>query len=185
MLGDLRPIQFKYSAKGLEVLNNGHTIQVQRTSSGSIAVGGEEYELLQLHFHHPSEHTVQGEAYPMEMHLVHKSTDGELAVVGVFFREGAHNPHIEEIWESMPAQAAEETTAETQVNAADLLPEDRRYWHYAGSLTTPPCTEGVRWYVLKTPISVSREQVATFSSVMHDNARPVQPLYERGMISSK
>ncbi|HHD11293.1 MAG TPA: carbonic anhydrase family protein [Deltaproteobacteria bacterium] len=177
----MKPLKFSYKkAKKLHVVNNGHTIKVSYPA-GSIfdAPNGKKYELLQFHFHAPSEHTVGGKAYPMEMHLVHKSKDGKIAVVGVFIKEGAHNKAIEKIWEELPEKEGETEDVEEALSAAELLPASRSYYHYNGSFTTPPCTEGVNWFVITEPIELSKKQIDKFRSIMDGNARPVQPLNER------
>jgi len=182
---NLPAIQFDYKPGGLEILNNGHTIQVNRAAGSSITVGGEKYELLQFHFHTPSENTVNDTAFPIEMHLVHKNARGELAVVGVFSRAGGKNAVLEKAWEHMPRKAGDKKMiTSVSINAADLLPADRGYYSFKGSLTTPPCSEGVKWMVLKTPTEVSGEQIKQFTGVIGTNARPVQPIHARtlGMI---
>ena len=183
---DLQPIQFDYKTVKLEILNNGHTIQVNRGQGSSITVDGEKYDLLQFHFHTPSENTVGGKPYDMEMHLVHKSAKGQLAVVGVFLKAGKDNAVLAKAWEHMPSHAGhKEQVASVSLNAADLLPADRSYNRFNGSLTTPPCSEGVKWFVMKQPIEVSAAQVQAFAKVIGHNARPVQPLNDRFVLSSK
>jgi len=177
---NLPAIQFDYKPGSLEILNNGYTIQVNHAAGSSITVGGEKYELLQFHFHTPSENTIDGKSFPMEMHLVHKNTKGQLAVVGVFSKEGAKNTVLSKAWEHTPQKAGDkEKVASVSINAADLLPVDRSYYSFKGSLTTPPCSEGVKWMVLKTPTEVSREQIEKFIKVIGNNARPVQPMHMR------
>jgi len=177
---NLPAIQFDYKPGSLEILNNGYTIQVNHAAGSSITVGEEKYELLQFHFHTPSENTVDGKSFPMEMHLVHKNAKGQLAVVGVFSKEGAKNTVLSKAWEHTPRQAGDkEKVASVSINAADLLPVDRSYYSFKGSLTTPPCSEGVKWMVLKMPTEVSREQIEQFIKVMGNNARPVQPMHMR------
>ncbi|HHI94822.1 MAG TPA: carbonic anhydrase family protein [Gammaproteobacteria bacterium] len=177
---NLPAIQFDYKPGSLEILNNGHTIQVNRAAGSSITVGGEKYELLQFHFHTPSENTVGGKAFPMEMHLVHKNAKGQLAVVGVFSKAGGKNAVLDKAWKHMPHHAGDkEKVASVSINAADLLPADRSYYSFKGSLTTPPCSEGVKWMVLKTPTEASSEQIKQFTKVIGANARPVQPMHER------
>jgi carbonic anhydrase len=177
---DSNPIQFDYKAAQLDIVNNGHTIQINRPAGSAITVDGERFELLQFHFHTPSENSVGGKPYDMEMHLVHKSAKGELAVVGVFLKAGENNAVIDEAWQHMPHHAGDkEQVASVSINAADLLPSDRSYARFSGSLTTPPCSEGVRWMVMKQPIEVSAAQVKQFASVVGKNARPVQPLNNR------
>ncbi len=177
---NLPVIQFDYKPGSLEVLNNGHTIQVNHAAGSSITVDGEKYELLQFHFHTPSENIVDGKSFPKEMHLVHKNARGQLAVVGVFTKIGAKHRVLNKIWDHMPRKAGEKKMmASVSINAADLLPADRGYYSFNGSLTTPPCSEGVKWMVLKTPIEASSEQIKRFIQVIGTNARPVQPTHAR------
>ncbi len=177
---NLPVIQFDYKPDSLEILNNGHTIQVNHAAGSSITVGGEKYELLQFHFHTPSENIVGGKAFPKEMHLVHKSAKGQLAVVGVFAKAGNKNTALDKIWEHMPSKVGDKKmVASISVNAAELLPADRSYYSFNGSLTTPPCSEGVKWMVLKTPIEASNAQIKQFTKVIGSNARPVQPIHAR------
>lgn len=178
---NLPKISFNYKAVPLKVLNNGHTIQVDQQGGGTAKIDGKEYNLLQFHFHAPSEHTVSGKSYPMEFHLVHKNAEGRLAVVGVFIKEGKENPALKAAWENMPDKGGvEKAVASANFNSADILPKDKDGFHrYEGSLTTPPCSEGVLWTVLKEPIEMSKAQIDKFKSLMHENARPVQPLHGR------
>ena len=177
---DLPNIQFDYQPGSLEILNNGHTIQVNRAAGSSITVAGEKFELLQFHFHTPSENTIDGNPFPMEMHLVHKSAKGQLAVVSVFSKAGTNNAVLDKAWSHIPQHAGDKkSVASVSINAADLLPTDRSYYRFAGSLTTPPCSEGVKWMVMKTPTEVSDNQLAKFTQIIGANARPVQALNSR------
>ncbi len=179
----LTDIQFNYNPSALTIKNNGHTIQVDYAEGSSITVDGTEYLLKQFHFHHPSEHTIAAWSIPMEMHLVHADADGNLAVVGVLIKEGAaDNAAFAPVWDNLPAEEVEPTVIDgATINAADLLPADRTYDTYSGSLTTPPCSENVKWLVLTTPIELSVEQIAAFSDIFELNARPVQPLNDRSV----
>ena len=177
---NLSPIKFSYKESGLKIINNGHTIQVNYGQGSSITFDGKTYDLLQFHFHSPSEHTSNGKAHNMEAHLVHKNQDGELAVVGVFLTKGKQNDFIETLWAHLPEKVGKEEAAENvRIQAAQLLPADQSFYRYQGSLTTPPCSEGVVWSVMETPVEVSEEQISRFTAAIHDNARPVQPLNER------
>jgi carbonic anhydrase len=161
-------------------INNGHTIQINYSEGDTLTVGDTSYELIQFHFHAPSEHTVHGKHYPMEMHFVHKSPSGALAVVGVFIEQGAHNAAFDAIWSNLPTQKGVESHFEhIQVNVDDLLPHSHKSYRYDGSLTTPPCSEGVRWIVMKSPIHLSAEQIGKFTALVKENNRPVQPLHHR------
>lgn len=184
--GNVGPIAFSYSASPLKVLNNGHTIQANYQPGSSIRIGEETYNLLQLHFHSPSEHLVKGASSNMEAHLVHKNDKGQLAVVGVMIKEGKANSNIQAIWDNIPQEVNKEKTVDgATLNAANLLPQDKSYYHYKGSLTTPPCSEGVRWFVLKTHMEASAEQITKFLSVVHENARPAQPLQGRSIVEAQ
>lgn len=183
---NLGAIAFSYSSTPLKVLNNGHTIQANYQPGSSIRIGEETYNLLQLHFHSPSEHQVKGASSNMEMHLVHKNDKGQLAVVGVMIKEGKADANIQAIWDNIPSEINKvKEVSGVSINATDMLPQDRSYYHYSGSLTTPPCSEGVSWFVLKTPMEASAEQISKFLSVVHENARPVQPLHGRSIVEAQ
>ncbi len=178
-------VAFSYQGTPLNIINNGHTIQVNYQPGSTVTVDAQTYELLQFHFHTPSEHKVNGESFKMEMHLVHKKGEGELAVVGVLMKEGQANRFLDAIIQHIPKHAEERSMVEAvTINAADVLPESGEYFHYYGSLTTPPCSEGVNWSVLKTPVEASAAQIEAFHSVMGDNARPVQQVNQRFLLMS-
>lgn len=180
---DLADIGFQYQAGGREVVNNGHTIQVNYAPGSSIALDGHVFELKQFHFHSPSENRIAGISYPLEAHFVHADQDGNLAVVAVMFSEGPANDALAAAWAQMPEQAGGTNTLEAAVAAADLLPANHGYYRFNGSLTTPPCSEGVWWLVMKQPVSASKAQIEQFSHVMHHaNNRPVQPLNARPIL---
>jgi len=182
----LAPIAFDYRDAALEILNNGHTIQVNRGEGSSISVDGEKYELVQFHFHTPSENTVGGKPFDMELHLVHKNAQGRLAVVGIFMKAGAENVVLGKAWGHMPSHAGHtEQVASVSINPADLLPANRTYTGFNGSLTTPPCSEGVKWFVMQDAVEVSSAQVKQFAQVVGSNARPTQPLNGRFVLSAK
>ncbi|TAN62687.1 carbonic anhydrase family protein [bacterium] len=177
----LDDIAFNYKPSKAVIENNGHTIQVnyEKGSGNTIKAGGVEYELVQFHFHDPSEHTVRGKSYGMELHLVHKNVDGKLAVVGVLIDTGAEGGAYKEIWNSFPKKAGDKKELKAPINANDLLPKERLYYKYSGSLTTPPCSEIVTWLVIKTPVQMSKAQVDAFKGIVKMNARPTQPLNGR------
>lgn len=178
--GELSPIQFAYKAAGSEVVNNGHAIQVNYGAGSSITVDGRSFELKQFHFHSPSENTIEGTQYPLEAHLVHADSAGNLAVVAVMFQDGAANAVIAPAWAKMPAKAGDSAKLDTAINAESLLPANKDYYRFNGSLTTPPCSEGVIWLVMKTAGAVSKEQIAQFNkAIPFANNRPVQPLNAR------
>lgn len=177
---DLTPLEINYKDSPLRVINNGHTIQVNYQPGSFLTLDGERYELLQFHFHHPSEHKVEGENSPMELHLVHKGQQGNLAVIGVFLKEGKSNPTLRNIWQEMPIIKSDENTIpEVSINALELLPENKDYYRYFGSLTTPPCSETVNWIVLKEPVEISIRQVKQFAQIFPMNARPIQLVKRR------
>ncbi len=180
---NLKPIHFSYRDGGDEIVNTGHTVQVNFARGSSIMLDGIHFELKQFHFHAPSENHIEGKAYPMEAHLVHADRDGNLAVVAIMIKHGSQNAVIENIWSSMPGEEGEASAPELPFSASALLPKTRNYYRFNGSLTTPPCTEGVRWVVMKQPISASAEQVATFSKAMrHPNSRPTQAINAREVL---
>ncbi len=179
----LNDIMFSYQPSQMSVHHNGHTIEVAPAEENWIEIDGERYDLLQFHFHAPSEHTVAGELFDMEMHLVHRNEAGTLAVVGVMITQGDGNAAYDPLWAQLPAEAGETNQVENAaVNAGDLLPGDRQTYRYDRSLTTPPCSEGVKWNVLTAPIEMSETQIAAFKAVVHTNNRPVQPLNERELL---
>lgn len=177
----LPPIAFDYQPAPLTLVNNGHTVQANYPSGSAITVGKHTYALVQFHFHTPSEEQVEGRAYDMVWHLVHKDRDGKLAVVGVLVKEGRMNPAIDKITKNLPKKTNQEVRTKTPLNASALLPAQKAYYHFMGSLTTPPCSEGVSWYVMKQPIEASAAQIAAFRSLFGANARPVQPRNGRAL----
>lgn len=179
------PIQFEYKPSGFKIVNTGHSIQVNYDPGSFISVGDKRYELRQFHFHHPSEERIEGKAYDMVIHLVHADSDGRLAVVAVLLKSGTYNPTIQKLWDYLPADdGSERTVAGVKVSAANLLPQSFGYYTFDGSLTTPPCSEGVKWFVLKTPLEISSQQVSAFAKLYPHNARPTQPLNGRMIIES-
>ncbi|HXY54748.1 MAG TPA: carbonic anhydrase [Nitrospirota bacterium] len=183
---DLPPIQFSYLPSQLRIINNGHSIQVNYAEGSFITVGGKQFQLVQFHFHHPSEEMIKGKKFDMVAHLVHKSADGNLAVVAVLIKKGQANAFIENLWTHLPKEEGmEEVPANVTIDASGLLPAQRGYYTYPGSLTTPPCTEGVTWYVLKEPIELSSAQINRFAHYYKHNARPVQPLDNRVVSESR
>ena len=173
-------LAFDYHATPLRIINNGHTIQINYQPGSTLALRGQTYQIVQFHFHVPSEHARDGKLSDMELHIVHQSAAKELAVVGVLLEHGSENAALEPIWKAIPTEAGpEKTIAGATVNAASLLPSSRSYFEYMGSLTTPPCTEGVRWLVLTTPAQLSQDQIASFKKVIPMNARPPQLLNRR------
>lgn len=178
---DLENIVFDYKETAVNIINNGHTIQVNVVAGSQIVINGGTYELKQFHFHAPSEHTVEGQDYPIEMHLVHQDANGKLAVVGVFIAEGAQNAAFASVWGYLPEEEIGIIATGATVQVADLLPTEQTIYRYSGSLTTPPCSEEVIWSVMKTPVEMSAEQIATFTDIIAGNNRPLQPVLEQGL----
>jgi carbonic anhydrase len=185
-LADLPELKFDYKVVPLSIINNGHTIMVNYASGSTLTVGNKTYSLKQFHFHHPSEEHINGKGFDMVGHLVHADTNGHLAVVAVLFKAEVSNPLVETLWKNMPSEKDKTVEISTvSVNAEDLIPSSRGYYTYSGSLTTPPCTEGVTWYILKSTSSLSNQQLATFTKLYpHDN-RPTQKLYQREVLESR
>ncbi|WP_374370979.1 carbonic anhydrase [Dongia sp.] len=168
----------------LKILHNGHTIQVNCAPGSVTYIDGQRFDLLQFHFHHPSEHLLSGQSFDLEVHFVHKSSAGQLAVLGVFFKSGAENPGLAPIWAAMPQEETPETDTGVTISPADLLPVERGFFRYQGSLTTPPCSEGVLWTVFKQPIEASPGQIEQFAKLFPTNARPVQGMNRRFLLES-
>lgn len=172
--------QLNWTASSLEVIDNGHTVQANVSAGSTTVFDGSTYDLLQFHFHRPSEHTVDGEAFPMELHFVHADAAGNLAVLGVLLNVGEEeNAAFSSIW---AAQAGDQPAIE-EFDLTTLLPENLSRYRYSGSLTTPPCSEGVNWNVLAAPVSLSQAQVDTF--LYNGNARPVESLGSRSVLSDE
>ncbi len=179
-------LKILHHAHVADAINNGHTIQVNYTEGDVLSIGDEQFQLLQYHFHGPSEHTIASKHYPMEMHLVHKSAEAKLAVVGVFIEEGQHNVAFDPIWSNLPtAKGIENHFENVTVDVNSLLPANTTTYRYDGSLTTPPCSEGVKWIIMTTPIQLSTEQIGAFQSIIKGNNRPVQPLNGRSVVTDQ
>ncbi len=176
---ELDAVQFDYRPSGFRVVDNGHTVQVNVAHGNTIEVLGKHYELVQFHFQRPSEERIDGKPFDMVVHLLHKSADGKLAMVAVLLERGSAQPIVQAVWNNLPLEQGEEVSAKGQIDLAELLPSDRRYYTYMGSLTTPPCSEGVLWMVMKTPVQISPEQLSIFARLYPMNARPVQALRGR------
>ena len=171
---NLDPVQFDYKPSTFRVLDNGHTVQVNVGPGNSIDVAGRRYDLLQFHFHRPSEERINGRQFDMVAHLVHKDIDGRLAVVAVLLDRGSAHPLVQTVWNNLPLEKNTEVAASTALDMTNLLPADRRYFTYMGSLTTPPCSEGVLWMVMQQPVPIAVDQVNVFSRLYPMNARPIQ-----------
>lgn len=185
-LADLPAIRFDYKPSPLRIIDNGHTIMINYGPGSSISVGAKTYALKQFHFHRPSEEKINGKGFDMVVHIVHVDSEGALAVVAVLMQDGKDNRLVRELWNDLPKeQEKEERLDNVKINLAELLPADRGYYTFPGSLTTPPCSENVTWFVLKNPVSVSRAEIDQFSKLYRNDARPTQPLYDRVVLESK
>lgn len=177
---DLEPISFEYGPLVGRIHHNGHTVQVDVQGTNMLVVRGKVYRLVQFHFHHPAEEMINYRGFPMVAHLVHKDSEGRLAVVALLMELGAENPVLAQAWARMPLKAGEQYLLDAgRLSVADTLPKERGYYTFTGSLTTPPCSEGVTWVVMKQPVTISQTQLETFRRLFPLNARPVQPLNAR------
>ena len=173
----------EYKLGPLKILNNGHTIQVNVTPGSKIRIDGKAFDLLQFHFHRPSEEHINGKPSAMVIHFVHKNDAGELAVLGVLLQEGNENPGIKTLWSYAPPKEGPEVAPDNVAfNPTNLLPREMEFFHYDGSLTTPPCTEKVKFFILKSQVNISKEQVTQFPFKM--NARPIQALNDRKILTN-
>ena len=177
---ELPPIAFDYKVGGNEVVNNGHSIQINYSPGSRLTVDDIAFELKQVHFHSPSEHHLNGKSFPIEAHFVHADADGNLAVVALLVEQGDGNEALSRVWTSMPGEEGDKQPIAPAFAATDLLPGNRDYYRYEGSLTTPPCSEGVRWLLMKQPVTASAEQIAKLAGTLgRANNRPVQPIGAR------
>lgn len=173
------PLSFDYNGRVDQIINNGHTVQVNVAGSNSLQLDGQDFELKQFHFHTPSENTINGKSAPLEAHFVHANQKGQLAVVAVMYKDGEReSDELARILKTLPA-AGEKINTESDIGLEQLLPRVKDYYRYNGSLTTPPCSEGVRWIVLQEPQFIPKKQLNRLSSTMGDNARPTQELNAR------
>lgn len=171
---DAKPLRFSYAASAGSVVNNGHTIQVDLAEGGTLSLDDGAYRLVQFHFHTPSEETIDGHYHPMVAHLVHRSEQGQLAVVAVLFKIGQENATLKPVFDNLPVKSGARNPLARPLDVGALLPADRAHFAFAGSLTTPPCSEGVRWHVLKTEVEMSQSQLQAFGTLYDMNARPIQ-----------
>jgi carbonic anhydrase len=183
---DLPVLKMDYQNVSLNIINNGHTIQVNYPVGSSLTVGDKAYALKQFHFHHPAEERINGKSFPLVAHLVHVDSEEHLAVIAVLFETGTANALIDTLWKNIPAEKEKaQVVASVSIQARDLLPHETGYFTFAGSLTTPPCTEGVTWYVLRTQAMVSEAQINAFAEIYPMNARPLQATNNREILQSK
>ena len=177
----LKNLKFSYTMGIADVTNNGHTVQANANPGSTMTVNGTTYPLLQIHFHAPGEHEVNGKKYPVEVHFVHKTDAGAIAVVGVLIEEGRHdNKNWEPLVKALSVPVNGHVSA--ALNWSAMLPENQQTFRYAGSLTTPPCSEGVAWNVMATPVKLSHRQIEAFMAAYEGNFRPVQPLNNRSVL---
>ena len=179
---DLSPLALHYNTKSTTVIDNGHTVQVNIAEGSTFIIGDDKYELKQFHFHTPSENNINGKSFPFEVHFVHATKDGKLAVLAVMFEEAKeNNAIISKIWSKFPLKEGKKT--ELVLSAEEiqaLMPSDKEYYKFTGSLTTPPCSEEVKWHVMKKPLTISKAQVKKFFDIYgHTNNRPIQKTNER------
>ena len=180
---EMAPLEFIYTGLATEIGNNGHTIQVNYAAGSTMKVAGRTYMLRQFDFHSPSEHQINGEYFPMEAQFLHADYDGNLAIVSVMFTVGEENAGMKKLWRQMPTEEGTKAGLYSQVRAEELMPADRDYYRYNGSLTTPPCSEGVTWIVMKNPVTLSEAQLKQFTEVMgQSNNRPVQATNARPVL---
>lgn len=178
--GGLTAPKFSYNKSSIHIINNGHTVQFNVLGNNSVNLKGKDYKLLQFHYHALSEHTIDGNHYPIEVHFVHQHSASDFAVLGIMFEEGAESVLFKKYLSEFPTEKGEYSSDE-MIDLSSLFPNDKSYFNYNGSLTTPPCSEVVDWYVLKTPVTASKEQIEQFSKILHNNYRPVQPLNGRSV----
>ena len=180
---DLANISFHYQPSEVNILNNGHTVQVNYDPGSYIELDNARYDVVQFHYHAPSEHTINGESFPAELHIVHRNADGNLAVVGILLREGTENAAYQPFIGNLPNEKTDPKDAGVKINAMDLLPSVGTTFRYSGSLTTPPCSEGVNWLLMTTPVDLSMQQLTALDSLFEGgNNRPVQPINDRTLI---
>jgi carbonic anhydrase len=185
IIARLPPLNIRWHKRPETIVNNGHTIQLNFAKGDTLSVGDRSYALTQFHFHHPSEHLVGGKAFAMEAHFVHSADDGGLAVVSVLIAPGKSNAVFNKIVSTMPAEEGAPIGADPAIDPNRLLPPNRTYYRYEGSLTTPPCSETVDWFVLTDKIEVAEADIARFAMLYPKNARPVQKRDRRFILISK
>ncbi|WP_423840910.1 carbonic anhydrase [Vibrio mytili] len=181
---ELATLQLNYQGKAVSLTNNGHTLQTSIEGENSLTVDGKQFDLKQFHFHTPSENHVDGKSYPLEAHYVHADEQGNLAVVAVFFKRGEANPALAKLLENVPVKDSN-VTIKAPFDASALIPSGQDYYRFNGSLTTPPCSEGVRWLVLKDAQSISADQIQQFEKAMGANNRPIQALNARMILTQQ
>jgi len=181
----LQPIEFHYISGPVTLVNTGITVRVDVAPGGYIVFNGLRYDLVEFHCHHPAEDLINGKLSDLQIDLMHKSADGRKAIIGVRVNEGRVNGALAALWPSLPATPGGKATIQDFFDPLGLLPLDRSYWTYPGSMTVPPCTEGVQWIAMQTPTELAQDQLETFAQLYRDNARPPQPIRGRKIESSK
>ncbi|NIH07137.1 carbonic anhydrase family protein [Providencia rettgeri] len=182
--GKLKPLKINIHTHAQKIINNGHSIQINVNDDDDFSIDGSTYQLKQFHFHSPSENKIKGKQYSLELHFVHSKEDKEIAVLAIMLEEGAANPAIEQILKNIPKEKKQEKELGLHIDLTTLFPKDKSYYRFSGSLTTPPCTEGVVWLVMKEPINASKEQIQKFQKALeHSNNRPTQPLHGRLIVN--
>ncbi len=180
---EMAPLEFNYTGLATEIMNNGHAVQAKYTTGSTVKIAGTSYMLKQFTFHSPSENQINGEYFPMEAEFVHAGYDGKLAVISVMYTIGEANEGVKKLWRQMPVEVGTKAGLFSQVRAEDLMPADRDYYRFNGSLTTPPCTEGVTWIVMKNPVTISEAQLKQLSKVLgQPNNRPIQAINARPVL---
>ena len=182
---DLAELDMHYGQIPVSVTNNGHTLVVSGGPDDHVRIGDVDYKLVQFHFHTPSEYLIDGKSFPMEVHFVHQAEDGRFAVIGAMIAEGAANPAIAQLWNVAPYDPDTTGSGDAVISIRDLMPSNQSYMRFMGSLTTPPCTEGINWHMLMTPITASAEQIAAFRSAFPHNNRPIQPRNGRLVVAER
>lgn len=176
---DLANIVFNYESSQVNILNNGHTVQVNYDAGSYLELDTIRYDLLQFHYHAPSEHVIDGKSFPAEIHIVHKNTDGQLAVVGILLDEGGKNSALNPFIHNLPVEKSDVKDVGVTINASEFLPTLQTTFRYSGSLTTPPCSEEVNWLVMTNPIELSAEQIKKMDDLFENNNRPLQEINDR------
>jgi carbonic anhydrase len=184
---NLQPIEFHYMSGPVKLVNTGHTVRADVGPGSYIVANGVRYDLVEFHFHHPGEEAVKGKITDMDIHLVHKSAEGKIAVIAVRLiqERGEPNAVLATLWPHLPAKPGASEEVKEFVSPAGFLPSDQGYWTYMGSLTAPPCTEGVRWFVLEQEISISQDQFRRFAAIYRLNSRPLQDAHGRKILANE
>jgi carbonic anhydrase len=179
----MKPLKLLQKFPIKDIVNNGHTVQANFKVGNILAIDNMSFQLKQVHFHAPSENTIKGKSFPLEAHFVHADAKGNLSVIAVMFKEGKSNIGLEKLWKQIPSDIDKPVNLKSRMLASEMMPANQDYYRFSGSLTTPPCSEGVRWLLIKTPMTASNEQIEAFKSVLkHHNNRPVQPLNGRVIV---